>query len=355
MIHSTLRVREGLRADSASYNMLLTTMLRAEVSSSAWASWTLDHAVEPGMVGVLDPVAGTFERHKRGAIPLDVDVVDDTQTRRWDYRGAGVRHLEADPAIGRAESWRFEESHTIVSRGSHALRRSVVEPTRVAREQYDLIRRWADARGYATDGGILQGFGLITATYEATDIVNLASREPGQEFVLDGCWERAGNLEAYVHPGPLGGPAPATVPYALEFLSFAGRTPLPGWVGQIPAVTVSFHNAGSYVVQCTVAYDTPEGRDHRKRIQVGCGIPGWAYLPLDATNLRVSCRFWHVDDWGPRQQLPVVVHPMEEWPQGQGAVEIQGWWPGDYGAAWAASSRRSAASESAVRTSTDGG
>jgi hypothetical protein len=126
------------------------------------------------------------------------------------------------------------------------------------------------------------------------------------------------------------------VPYAFEFLSFAGRTPLPGWVGQIPAVTVSFHNSGSYVVQCTVTYDTPAGPDRRKRVQVGCRIPGWAYLPLDASNVRVSCRFWHVDTWGPRHQLPPVAHPMEAWQQGQGVVEIQGWWPGDYSATWAA-------------------
>jgi hypothetical protein len=331
---SSLRVRDGLRADSASYNMLMTTMLRAEVGSSVWGNWTLDHAVEPGMVGVLDPVAGTFERHKRGAIPLEVEVVEDHQPSSWSYRSESVSHREADTASGRAESWRFEESHTIASRGTHAVRRRLADPTGVARDQYDLIRRWADVRGYATDDGIVQGFGLITATYEASDVVNLASREPGQEFVLNGSWERAGNLEAFVHPGPAGGPAPATVPYAFEFLSFAGSTALPAWLGQIPAITVSFHNTGSYVVQCTVAYDTPGGRDHRKRIQVGCRIPGWAYLPLDATNVRVTCRFWHVDDWGPKHQLRPVSRPMEAWQQGQGVVEIEGWWPGDYEADW---------------------
>ena len=69
---------------------------------------------------------------------------------------------------------------------------------------------------------------------------------------------------------------------------------------------------------------------------VGCGIPGWVYLPVDATDVRVSCRFWHVDDWGPRLDLDPVPSPMQEWHQGQGAVEIQGWWPGDYDAGWAA-------------------
>ncbi len=334
MTRQSLRVRDGLRADSASYNMLMTTMLRAEVGATVWGNWTLDHAVEPGMVGVLDPVAGTFERHKRGAIPRDVEVVADREPASWCYQSESVQYRPADPAQGSAEWWRFEESHTIVSRGRQDHRRAVVDPVGVAREQYDVLQRWADARGYATEGGILQGFGMITATYQARDVVHLAARKPGQEFVLDGCWERPGNVEAFVHPGPLGGPAPATVPYAFEFLSFAGRTPLPGWVGHIPAVTISFRNAGSYVVQCTVTYDTPARRDHRKRIQVGCRIPGWVYLPLDATNVRVTCRFWHVDDWGPRHRLRPVAHPAEQWPQGQGAVEIRGWWPGDYEAGW---------------------
>ena len=126
------------------------------------------------------------------------------------------------------------------------------------------------------------------------------------------------------------------MPYAFEFLSFAGRTALPGWVGHVPTMSVSFRNSGSYVVQCTLTYDTVTGRNLRKRVQVGCGIPGWVYLPVDATDVRVSCRFWHVDDWGPRLDLAPVPSPMQEWRQGQGAVEIQGWWPGDYDAGWVA-------------------
>jgi hypothetical protein len=314
--------------------MLMTTMLRADVGGSTWGNWTLDRAVEPGMVGVLDPVAGTFERHKRGAIPLEVEVVEEHDPHSWDYRSQGVRHVPACPSTGSAESWHFAQSHTIASRGEHRQRRALADPLGIADTQYDLLRRWADARGYATDAGIIQGFGIITATYEATEVLNLASREPGQQFVRGSQWQGARNMEAFVHPGPISGPAPAMVPYAFEFMSFAGRTPLPRWVGQIPAVTVSFHNAGSYVVQCTVTCDTPAGSSHRKRIQVGCGIPGWAYLPLDATDIRVTCRFWHVDEWGPPLQLRTVIHPMQEWPQGQGVVEIEGWWPSDYEAHW---------------------
>jgi len=49
-----------------------------------------------------------------------------------------------------------------------------------------------------------------------------------------------------------------------------------------------------------------------------------------------ECRFWHVDDWGPRHVLPAVAHPVQRWHQGQGAVDIQGFWPADYDVAWAA-------------------
>ncbi len=337
MIETSLRVRDDLVADSASYNMLMTTMLRAEVGRPVWGNWTLDPVIEPGMVGVVDPVSGIFELHKPRAIPLEVDVVEQVSPAFWDYEGASVTHRQA---AGGPESWTFAESHTIASRGTHHSRRVVDDPIRAAAEHGALIRRYADARGYATGGRILQGFGIITATYQARDVVNLASRSPDQTFVLEP--GRAPDLaqhadvEAFVHPAVPSRGEPETVPYAFEFLSFSGATALPGWIGQIPSMSVSFHNSGSYVVECAVAYDTPDARDLGKRVRVGAGIPGWVHLPLDATNLRVTCRFWHVDDWGPRHVLPPVASPMQQWHQGQGVVDIQGWWPADYDVAWAA-------------------
>ena len=331
MNESSLRVRDDLVADSASYNMLLTTMLRAELGRPVWGNWTLDHAVEPGMVGVVDPLSGIFELHKPRAIPLEVDVLEDVSPASWDYEGASVRHHFG---LDGPESWTFRDSHTIVSRGTHHSRLAIDDPIRTAAEHDALIRKYADARGYATGGRILQGFGIVTATYQARDVVNLASREPDQTFVLDADVRRPAGVEAFLHRD--GGAAAEMVPYAFEFLSFAGCAALPGWVGQIPAVSVSFHNSGSYVVQCTVAYDTPDARDLSKRVEVGGGIPGLVHLPLDATNLRVTCRFWHVDDWGPRHVLPAVAHPFPQWRQGQGAVDIQGFWPADYDVAWAA-------------------
>jgi hypothetical protein len=336
MIDRSLRVRDDLVADSASYNMLLTTALRAELGPSVWGNWTLSRAVEPGMAGVVDPVAGTFELHKRGAIPLDASVVEYVAPSTWAHRSATVSHSPAGGADGTAERWTFEESHTIVSRGSQHSLRVLDDPVAVAGAHLDVIERWADDRGYVASGGIIQGFGVVTATYQATEVLNLASRAAGQTYVPGGPATESGDIEAFVHPAAGGTGDAGTVAYAFEFMSFAGRTPLPGWVGQIPAVSVSFHNSGSYVVQCTVSYDTPDARNLRKRVQVGGGIPGWVSLPVEATNVRVACRFWHVDDWGPRHVLPPVVRPMQEWWQGQGAVDIQGWWPGEYDARWAA-------------------
>jgi hypothetical protein len=45
-----------------------------------------------------------------------------------------------------------------------------------------------DARGYATGGRILQGFGLVTATHQARDVVNLASRASEQRADYDVAW-----------------------------------------------------------------------------------------------------------------------------------------------------------------------
>ena len=182
MIETSLRVRDDLVADSASYNMLMTTMLRAEVGRPVWGNWTLDPVIEPGMVGVVDPVSGIFELHKPRAIPLEADVVEQVSPASWDYEGASVTHSQA---TGGRESWTFGESHTIVSRGTHHSRRAVDDPIRAAAENAALIRRYADARGYATGGRILQGFGIITATYQAREVVNLASRSCDQTFVLD--------------------------------------------------------------------------------------------------------------------------------------------------------------------------
>lgn len=359
MIDRSLRVRDDLVAGSASYNMLMTTRLRAELGPSVWGNWTLDPAVEAGMVGALDPVTGTFELHKYGAIPLDVDVVEDVSPRTWRHQSASVEHTSTVLDDHRRDTWTFPESHTIVSRGTQYSRRSVLDPARAARRHYDQVRQWADGRGYATCEGIVQGFGMVTATYQALGVTNVAAQKARQTFTIEGSadgvaalvgdadpylardasYHRAsprspGNVEAHLYPGRPDRAGPGTAPYAFEFLSFAGRTVLPGWVGTVPTMSVSFRNSGSYVVQCTVGYDTPAEADLRKRVQVGCGIPAWVYLPVDATNVRVACRFWHVDDWGPRRDLAPVASPMQEWPQGQGVVEVQGWWPGDYDAEW---------------------
>jgi hypothetical protein len=377
MIDRSLRVRDDLVADSASYNMLLTTMLRAERGPSVWGNWTLDPVVEPGMVGVIDPLSGAFELHKYGAIPLDVDVVEVVAPATWGYQSSSVTHSAdavtfdgtyVDPSTGTRvtkglrESWHFDESHTIVSCGTQVGRREVHDAVAAVHEHFELIHRWADRRGYATSQGIIQGFGVITATYEASGVVNLAARRPGQTVSFEGSpvgiatltggsdrpepharasYRRStrggdGDIEAFVHPASPHDAGAGAVPYAFEFMSFSGETALPGWVGPIPSMSVSFHNSGSYVVQCTVAYDTPDATNLRKRVRVGGGLPGLVSLPLDATNVRVSCRFWHVDDWGPRVLLEPVADPMQSWWQGQGSVEIQGWWPGDYAVAWAA-------------------
>jgi hypothetical protein len=177
---------------------------------------------------------------------------------------------------------------------------------------------------------------MVTATYEAERVVNLASRAAGH--VVDGA---TGGLvddpdvEAHRHPPePVG--ARATSPVGFEFLSCSGHTVLPGWVGLVPSISVSFHNGGTYVVQCTVSYDAGGRVGLRKQVKLSGGLPGWVDLPLDATNVGLACRFWHVDDWGPEQVLPSVATPLEAWWQGQGSVDIEGWWPGDYGVDWAA-------------------
>jgi hypothetical protein len=359
MIDRSLRVRDDLVAGSASYNMLMTTGLRADLGPAAWGNWTLDPTVEPGMVGVLDPVTGAFELHKYGAIPLDVEVAEDVRPRTWRHQSASVVSVSESGGGFRRERWTFPESHTIVSAGTQYSRRAVVDPVCAAGRHLDLLERYADARGYATPEGIVQGFGVVTATYQAVGVVNLAAHKPHQTFSVEGpddgvaalvgdidpylagdasyratSARPSSNVEAFLYPSEPDHAGPGTVAYAFEFLSFDGRTALPGWVGHVPTISVSFRNSGSYVVQCTVTYDTATEADLRKRVQVGCGIPGWVYLPVDATNVRVSCRFWHADDWGPRHDLATVASPMQEWRQGQGAVEIQGWWPGDYEAVW---------------------
>jgi hypothetical protein len=360
MLDRSLRVRDDLVADSSSYNMLMTSRLRAELGPAVWGNWTLDPAIEPGMAGVLDPVSGSFELHKHGAIPLEAEVVEEVTPRTWRYLTAGVEEGSETTDGVRRETWTFPEAHTIASCGTQYSRRALRDPVRAVGRHHDRIRRWAGDRGYVTNEGVLQGFGVITATYQALGVVNLAARRPGGTYAVEGDTEGVRTLvgaadpyladsasyrsasscspagiEAFVYPARPDHAGPGTAPFAFEFLSFSGRTAIPGWVGHVPTMCVSFRNSGSYVVQCTLLYDTPDAAQQRKRLRVGCGLPGWAYLPIDATNLRVSCRFWHVANWGPRLDLAPVPRPMQEWHQGQGAVEIQGWWPGDYEAAWA--------------------
>jgi len=371
-IDRSLRVRDGEVADSNAYNMLMTYMLRSQGNPAAFANWQLVGNLEPGMVGTLDPLTGAFRLYKDAENILNPRVLEFVAPVNWQYQSSGVTRTHEhfnfkggykDPSkgvevkVGLRQKWNFSQSNTIVCCGTRYSIQLIDDPIGFGQKHFDKLHRWAKKEGHGTETGILQGFGVITSTYQALGIMNLASREANQEFEIEGSVDGVGsmsgdgdanasvegsykettigsNVESFLYPSQPNEAAVGTIPYGFEFMSFDGAIPIPGWVQQVPGINVTFSNWGSYTVDCVATYDTTDAKKQRQQF----GLIGWGEqtmrLPVDASNLNVTVQFKHIASWGNPLPLPVIPTPLKIWSRGQATVDITGDWPGDYQVGW---------------------
>ncbi len=260
--------------------------------------------------------------------------------------------------VGMKTTWSFDSKGSIVSTATLADAEYVSDPGGFLKANFHRVFEIASSYGKTSGDGIVQGFGMITRVDRCVGAVNAGSLTTksslaitgsvdgtksmtgGGEFSADvkGSWkskEEHGSLDTHLFPSKPDQVADAPAPYAFEFFSFEGRAVLPNWTAKVEPLTLTFDNGhgGTYVVDCELDYDLPEGKQGRQSLTVSGGLTGtMAGIPFEATNLRIKCTFHGI--FSNSVLMLAEPKPLGSWSNGRRTIDLKGVWPGQCEMAW---------------------
>lgn len=361
-----LRATTALPLDSKFWNISFTSMLR-QTQARMWGNWPLHSSVQPGMMGILNPETGDF---RPATVVPNAKIVKFDQAQDWSMESSSVRRKDTnvdfaggytDPStgttvnVGLKTSWTFEREGSIISKATVAGESVIDDPGALLAAEFPAIYQAAQNLNMTTPEGIVQGFGVITRVVRAKGVINLGARTDASTFSITGSVDgvnamsgsgdpiasvkgsykdvsQTGSFEEHLFPAEANKKPDGEAILMYEFASFDGKTILPGWTGPISPLNLTFDNGhgGTYIVHCKVLFDTPDKRDHERKISVPGGqshsISG---IPLSATNLRVQMDFVAGDSLFLQESKPVAT-----WEQGRRTIDLYGVWPWSCNAAW---------------------
>ncbi len=332
------------------WNSLFTKLIRRD-RPSYWGNWSLDMEVRPGAVGVLSRRTGEFRG--LGTILPGIETTEETPNQDWKIESKRVRKREVElkasaetaaADVGLEVTWSFARENSIASQFALASEVYVQGITAVVRDQWTLLEGLAKDANMATgDGGIEQGFGVISSVLYAKSGLNIASRSADSSFSISGSVEgvkamigQGGGAASFssidqsadmVHhqwPAEPGQAPSGLVPVAFTFTSFEGRHIIPHWTRDIRALVLELDKSGSYVVDVRLAYQDADGAARAEERTLIGATNKTISLPLEATNLVLTLDFRMTDQdhelrWG---------SPLGQWEAGRCTVEVKGWAPG---------------------------
>ncbi len=350
------------------WNIAFTGMLR-QTERGSWGNWSLNPAVRPGALGILNYETGTFSYV---ASIIDPKIVTMSAPHDWSMESSSVRRTETkvdfkggylDPStgtevnVGIETAWKFDHEGSIVSRGTISGSQVVDDYGTLLEKQFGYVLEKAKSVGKATGDGITQGFGMITSVTQCLGALNIGSLKDASTFSITGSIDgvnsmagtgdasaalkgsykdirEEGAFESRKFPSEANKAASGEVAIAYEFASFDGKLIIPQWVSPLSAFRITFDNAhgGTYIVDCKVTYDTPQQKGVEKTISVWGGqshsIDG---IPLDATNVKINMHFKGGDDFFLSDS-----RPLTNWFMGQRTIDLYGVWPWSCSAEWRA-------------------
>jgi hypothetical protein len=348
------------------WNIAFTSMLR-QTQHSVWGNWALNPHIVPGALGVLDPGTGSFQRV---AMIPDPKIVTMNSPYDWTMESSSVQRTDTnvtfeggyfDPSSGTTVtaglevSWKFERQGSIVSKGTAAGDSVVDDFGTLLQKQFPFVLAKAKSVGKAKDGGIVQGFGMITRVTRTLGGLNIGSLKDASTFSITGSVDgvnsmtgsgdanagvkgsyksisETGAFESRKWPGEANVAPKDEVAIMYEFASFDGELIIPQWVGEMSSLKVMFDNAhgGTYIVDCRVMYDLPLVKNNVKEITVWGGQQHFVDgIPLNATNLRINMHFRAGGDL-----FLDAATPLTSWFMGQRTIDLQGVWPWSCNAQW---------------------
>ncbi|WP_426150936.1 hypothetical protein [Pseudomonas sp. DC3000-4b1] len=347
------------------WNKRFTHLIRGS-RPDLWGNWALAPHLQTGAVGVLDPSSGSFKLVAE-AVP-QARFLDRAASSTWKLSSEGVSRHQADaraeaafvdPNTGLkvkpelAYTWKFQKKQSLVSEFAIA-HESVISDLGVLSGQYEWLLRQAQKVGFARDGRIVQGFGVITGVVYANSGVNLGANEQDASYTLGGTAEGlhallgdkgpAGRLKAsygygretrsldkHLWPAAEGTVPSSVIPIAFAFSSFEGTTLLPSWRCRVERLAIYLDSKASkittYVVKAKLSYYLNGKRHQEPVITITGGLSGaFADIPLSATRMTLELVFKGVL----RDEKRVMSWdmPLGQWPKGEMHLDITGTWPG---------------------------
>jgi hypothetical protein len=343
-------------ATTKKWNKAFTNILR-ENDRTVWGNWTLNPTVIAGSVGIVDTETGEFT--PLGTVP-GAEIIPLLAGQDWFVESTGVRRTESqvdfkggytDPStgltvdVGTQVNWSFSEESALSS-NAHVSGRTVVNdlPDLVA-SQYEWLYEKAKKAGFATENGIVQGFGIITQTWDCAGAVNLGSLEKDSSFGLTGSVDGSAAMtgsapvkagikgsyketkatkafERHMYPSEKDTAPTSDVAISYNFASFDGRVLLPRWASPMTGLTIVFTSGGSFVSRCTIRYKRPDGKTYEDKVSFTAGLTRTLTAPLDATDMNIEIDLAAGDTFRFKFDRPTA-----EWLLGQLKFEIGGWWP----------------------------
>jgi hypothetical protein len=347
--------------DTKFWNVAFTDSIR-QTTQTAWGNWTLNPSIVPGAVGIVDPGTGSFT--PVATIP-GATVVNLIGPEAWAIESSSVRKSESevefkggykDPSsglevnVGLNVAWTFAREGSIVSNATLTGMSMVDDFGTLMQSQFDWLLQRARSVNHATkDGGIVQGFGMITHARLCAGAVNIGSLNDNSSFSLvgsvDGIDSMTGGgevsadvrgsyketnqskaFESHMWPANVNTAAPHDLAIVYQFATFHGKLIMPTWIRALTGLRVILDNAhgGSYIADCRVEYSVPGMPDRTTKDNT---VPGGQVhtidgIPLEATDLTIKIHFRAGDDF--YFSVPL---PLASWLTGQCTIDLSGVWP----------------------------
>lgn len=347
------------------WNRIYTDMLRGS-RPTLWGNWALNPIIKPGAVGIVDPASGEFTM-VRESLPK-TELIKINQGRRWVISSKDVTRRETkanvqgtvfDPATGAlvkpdvTMEWSFGNEASITSEFALNSEQRLSDLSLV-HEQFDWLYEQARSVGMASNGGISEGFGVVTSVIYADSGVNAGAKRRNAKFSLSGTASGLNTLlgengisgkggasfiasrdnsavESHTLPAKDGQVAANPLPVAYSFTSFGGgKLLIPTWIRKIGSLKLHIDSkatsATTYITKVNVSYDTPAGRVERNALITAGSSANFQDIPLNATRLRVSAEFINIG----QNDVQVLnwATPLSQWLGGSRTINLYGTWPG---------------------------
>lgn len=343
------------------WNLAFTALLR-QVDSQSWGNFSLNTLARAGAVGILDSGTGSFQKITdmpgltiaKTSEPLS-NTFESTNVSRTessvDFKGGYLDPTSGlEVNVGLDVTWNFAEENGIASDSTVAQREVVDNFAIELGNNFKWLLGQAEAAGYGDgQGGIKQGFGVITEAQLVEGCVNVASETANNSFSIigsvDGVQAMTGggtvnaqlkgsykntteksSVVKFLFPADENSISDDTVAISYIFTSFAGKQIIPSWTKLLPGYTLNFNNnhGGTYIAHPSVSYVDPAGNTIPVDVNsISGGLTTSCLVPVDAASINVSITFAASS----YKYSQTFVNPLQTLYSGTSNFDIYGVWP----------------------------